>query len=48
MDLLARHYGRSHFGLTYHEVLSLPIRLQTKMLEQLHEWRAREDREAKG
>lgn len=33
---------RAGFNLGYNEVLSLPVRLRDKMLEQIEEWRAQE------
>lgn len=44
MNLLARYPNRTGFRLGgYQDVLSLPVKLRDKMLEQLEEWRSQED-----
>lgn len=43
IKLLARYPNRCGFNLGgYRDVLSLPVSLRDKMLEQIDEWRAQE------
>lgn len=44
MTLLEDVPGHARFNVTYSDVLELPISLRDAMLEQLTEWRARENR----
>lgn len=42
ISLMAHIQGRSGFGLSYRDVLELPLSLRDDMLEQIEEWRSQE------
>lgn len=42
MGLMSQGGDIMHFGLSYHEVLDLPLSLRDDMVEQLNEWRDKE------
>lgn len=47
MAFLADIPRRSRFALDYDQYMNLPIRIRDRMAEQIIEWRAEEDRQAR-
>ena len=47
LGLLSQIPKRAHFGLSYSDYRELPWGLRDKMIKQVNEWRAEEDRQAK-